>query len=225
MKLVALPVSDSSEETLESAEEEGEHSMEANCTAVLHHGETIMPAEDVCYLLTFDDDRWESIFPIIDASATDAIAFFTQHVPTDFKEDTHYLKLIVSGEDIVPVAEHAGHKEGEESKPWGTTILAAVLLINLVTFLGLVFALPFISGILFKQADPTCSYAAFASFAARAILSCAFFLLLFEATRLIAEGWDEENEVIWRWGTMILLGTMILPVVIVESLVGWHIPS
>ena len=56
------------------------------------------------------------------------------------------------------------------------------------------------------------------SFAAGAILSCAFFLLLFEATHLIAAGWEEENDQIWRWGTMILLG-LILPV-IVESLVG-----
>merc|ERR1740123_2361477 len=68
--------------------------------------------------------------------------------------------------------------------------------------------------------DPVFVYASFASFAAGAILSCAFFLLLFESTHLIAtgEGWDEETDHIWRWGTMILLG-LILPS-IVEALMG-----
>jgi hypothetical protein len=51
------------------------------------------------------------------------------------------------------------------------------------------------------------------AFAAGAILSCAFFLLLFEATHLVATGWQEEVEVLWRWGTMILAG-ILLPSII-----------
>merc|ERR1712070_598759 len=43
-------------------------------------------------------------------------------------------------------------------------------------------------------------------FAAGAISACAFFILLFEATHLIAEDHQEEVEQIWRWGTMILAG-------------------
>ena len=215
MKLAAIPVSSASDEMLESAEEEGEHAMEEECV-VLNHGDTILPVMDVCYLLTFDDDRWETTFPI-NASSTNAIAFFAQHLPTEFEEDTHYLKLVVSGEDIEPVAEGGGHEDEEESKPWGSTLGASVL-INLVTFSGLVFAIPFISGIFKNKSNATFVYAIFASFAAGAILSCAFFLLLFESTHLIAEGWDEETDHIWRWGTMILFG-LILPV-IVESLVG-----
>ena len=215
MKLAAIPMGSASEEMLEAAEEEGAHAMEEECE-VVNHGDVIVPAMHKCFMLTFDDDRWETTFPI-DASSTSAIAFFAQHLPTEFEQDTHYLKLVLSGEDIEPVAEGAGgHGEEGEKKPWGKTLGAAIL-INLVTLSGLIFVLPFISNI-FKNTDPTFLYAGFASFAAGAILSCAFFLLLFEATHLIAEGWEEESESIWRWGTMILLG-LILPV-IVESLVG-----
>lgn len=216
MKLAALPVNSASADALEGAEEDGETAMEAECTA-LNHGETIVPGAGKCYLLTFDTSRWETTFPI-DASSASAVAFFAQHLPSEFEEDTHYLKLVSSGEDIEPIAQEMGHseEEKEEAKPWGKAIGAAAL-INLVTFSGLVFSVPFISRAL-KKADPVFVYAGFASFAAGAILSCAFFLLLFESTHLIATGWDEETDHIWRWGTMILLG-LILPV-IVEALVG-----
>jgi len=43
-------------------------------------------------------------------------------------------------------------------------------------------------------------------FAAGALLSCAFFLLLFEATHLVATGWKKEVDVLWRWGAMVLAG-------------------
>eukprot|EP00558_Chaetoceros_sp_UNC1202_P014514 CAMPEP_0197234068 /NCGR_PEP_ID=MMETSP1429-20130617/1913_1 /TAXON_ID=49237 /ORGANISM="Chaetoceros sp., Strain UNC1202" /LENGTH=422 /DNA_ID=CAMNT_0042692395 /DNA_START=27 /DNA_END=1295 /DNA_ORIENTATION=- len=218
MKLAALPVDMASDEKLESVEEAGEEAMETECVPLVH-GETIVPGTDKCYLLTFDTDRWETTFPI-DASNSAAIAFFAQHLLTEFEEDTHYLKLVSSGEDIDPVAEESGaHGEEEEekkSKPWGKAIGASIL-INLVTLSGLIFAVPFISRII-KKSDPVFVYAGFASFAAGAILACAFFLLLFESTHLIATGWDEETDHIWRWGTMILFG-LILPV-IVEAFVG-----
>lgn len=216
MRLVAMPVESASEESLEGVEEAGEEAIEAESCTVLNHGDTITPAADTCYLLTFDDSRWETTFPI-DASATSAIAFFAQHLPTEFEEDTHYLKLVSSGEDIEPVAEEAGgHDDEESSKPWGPA-LGASALVNLVTLSGLIFAIPFISTVL-KKSDPVFVYAGFASFAAGAILSCAFFLLLFESTHLIATGWEEETDHIWRWGTMILLG-LILPVT-VDAVVG-----
>ncbi len=169
-------------------------------------------------MLTFNETRWETTFPI-DARSTEAISFFAQYLPTKFVENIHYLKLELSGEDIKPIAEEdVGHHSGdeEEGKPWGTALGVAAL-INLVTFSGIVFAIPCVSTIM-KKSDPTFAYAGFASFAAGAILSCAFFLLLFESTHLIASGWEEKRDQNWRWGTMILLG-LILPV-LAESLVG-----
>merc|ERR1719384_495017 len=216
MKLAALPVDEASEEALENIEKDGEEAMEATCM-VLNHGEKITPTKTMCYLLTFDTTRWETTFPI-DASSADAIAFFAQHLPTEFEEDTHYLKLVSSGEDIEPVAEETGghHGEEEEEDKWGKAIGASIL-INLVTLVGVIFSIPFVASAL-KKADPDFVYALFASFAAGAILACAFFLLLFEATHLIATGWDKETDHIWRWGTMILLG-LLLPVM-VEAMVG-----
>ncbi len=52
-----------------------------------------------------------------------------------------------------------------------------------------------------------------AAFAAGALLSCAFNLLLFESSHLIAVGYTEEKEVTWRWGTMILSGFLVSTVV------------
>ena len=51
------------------------------------------------------------------------------------------------------------------------------------------------------------------AFAAGALLACAFFLLLFEATQHVAVGWSAEVDVLWRWGTMILAGLVLPPVV------------
>ena len=217
MRLSALPIDSSSKEALEAVEEKGEAAMESEPCTVLNHGDTIVPVDKVCYELTFDDGRWETTFPI-NASSTSAIAFFAQHVPTEFESDTHYLKLVSTGEDVEPVAQEMGQHTEEEhkDKPWGKAIGASVL-INLITLSGIVFAVPFIATTL-KKSDPVFVYASFASFAAGAILSCAFFLLLFESTHLIATGWDKETDHVWRWGTMILLG-LILPV-IVEAVVG-----
>lgn len=215
MRLAALPIASSSEEALEGAEKMGDDAMEMESCTVLNHGDTIVPANGVCYELTFDEDRWETTFPI-DANSTSAIAFFAQHLPTEFEEDTHYLKLVSTGEDIDPVVEVTGDSDETEDKPWGNAIGASVL-INLVTLVGVIFSIPALARML-KSFDPVFVYAGFASFAAGAILSCAFFLLLFEATHLIASGWDTETDQVWRWGTMILLG-LILPVV-VEALVG-----
>jgi zinc transporter ZupT len=55
-----------------------------------------------------------------------------------------------------------------------------------------------------KIRDP--SICVIQGFAAGAISSCAFFLLLFEATHLIATDYTEEVDIIWRWGIMILAG-------------------
>ena len=203
MKLVALPTASASDEMLESVEEEGEHSMEANCT-VLHHGETIVPAEDVCYLLEFDDSRWETTYPI-DASATNAIAFFAQHLPAEFEEDTHYLKLVVSGEDIDPVAEESGghseeehegeEHEGEEhdDKPWGWVILAS-LLVNVVTLSGVIFLIPAFRKSLDSKEGNKIADILIPAFAAGAIIATVLFLTLPEGLAKIQGHFMEGEE-------------------------------
>jgi UTP--glucose-1-phosphate uridylyltransferase len=203
MKLAALPVSGASEEELHQLESEGIHALEEVCTDV-YTGDTILPEMDKCYTLHFNQNMWQSLFKV-DASSTSAIAFFTEHVPTEFEATAHYLKD-ATGEDIEPVAElpeESPAAETSEEKPWGP-VIGAALIVQLMTLVGIILAVPGIK----KLGDtyPAELMGVFSGFAAGALLACAFFLLLFEATHLVGTGWDEEVDVLWRWGTMILVG-------------------
>ena len=183
MKLVALPATDITEAGLHALEEEGKHSMEMNCTEVDAFG-TIVPAEDTCYHLHFQADAWQSLFNV-NTSGVSGIAFFAEHVPTEFEATAHYLKDSL-GEDIEPVAQLPADAEatatatGLEAAP----IIAAIL-VNLITFIGVVLLFPPLRRAVEK---PVFSAMLFA-FASGALLACAFFLLLFESTHLIAVGW------------------------------------
>jgi len=209
MKLVALPASDLTESGLDTLEPDGNSVMAGNCID-LSAGGTITPSATTCYRLTFNQDLWQSLY-YVDTSAVSGIAFFAEHFPTEFENTAHYFKDSV-GEDIEPQAElpKAEDHEEEETIPAGAAIGASVL-VNMVTFVGVVLMIPalakaakenqlFFHGVLF-------------AFAAGALLSCAFFLLLFESTHLVAVGWTAEVDVLWRWGTMILAG-LIVPALI-----------
>jgi len=211
MKLVVLEASDLTEAGLESLESAATSAMNS-CTEK-YTGQTITPGTSTCYRLNFDPDAWQSLYPV-NANGVNGIAFFAEHFPTEFESTAHYLKDQV-GEDIEPLAElpHTEEVESEESIPAGAAIGSSVL-VNLVTFIGVLLMVPAISKA-HKQHQEIFNGVLFA-FAAGAMLSCAFFLLLFEATHLVAMGWDAEVDVLWRWGTMILAG-MIVPAFI-ESL-------
>jgi zinc transporter ZupT len=185
-----------------------------DCTD-LQSGDTITPMEDKCYRLVFSQENWQSLYQV-NAAGTAAIAFFTEHFPTEFENTAHYLKDPV-GEDIEPVAQFPEDPAPapapileEEDTPWGPVMLASII-VNFITLSGVVLAIPAISRSIknnFVQATGIIS-----GFAAGAILSCAFFLLLFESTHLVMAGWTKEVDVLWRWGTMILAG-ILLPGVI-----------
>lgn len=207
MKLAALPASEASKKKLDALATEGEHSLEETCTE-LHAGETIVPKEHACYQLHFDEAMPTSIFKV-DASGSKAIAFFAEHVPTEFERDAHYFKD-TDGADVEPAAElPEADAESEATVDWGGPIAASII-VNIVTFSGVVFMIPALKKLSETYAQDFQSIVS--AFAAGAILSCAFYLLLFEATHLIATGWDEEVDVLWRWGTSILAG-FSLPVV------------
>ena len=151
---------------------------------------------------------WQSLYNI-DASSAAGIAFFTNHVPTEFEATAHYLKDD-HGDDIEPKATipEAAAKATEETTDWGPPMLGA-LTVNLATFIGVFLLFPPVKKM---SARPLFGAMLFA-FAAGALLACAFFLLLFEATHLVAVGWSAEVDVVWRWGTMILAGLVLPPVV------------
>ena len=207
MILVALPVTTFTEETLHGLEEQGDHAMNLTCTD-LQAGGTIVPAANTCYKLIFQQSAWQSLYNV-DASSAAGIAFFAEHVPTEFEATAHYLKDD-HGHDIEPKATipDANAVAEEAAVDAGGPVLASVL-VNLVTLIGVILLFPPV-----KRAStmPLFSAMLFA-FAAGALLACAFFLLLFEATHLVATGWQAEVDVLWRWGAMILAGMVVPPVV------------
>jgi zinc transporter ZupT len=208
MKLVVYPAKSATEATLDSLKSEGNEAMEQNCEDVTSGG-VIHPQEHTCWRLVFKEDWWQTLFTI-DTHWHAAVAFFAEHKPTEFENNAHYLKDD-HGHDIEPIAE-LPHTPApvpapvpEEEKHWGAAIVTAIL-VNIVTLAGIVFLVPVISQAATKfAAEFECVTA---GFAAGAISSCAFFLLLFESTHLIAVDHKKEVDVTWRWGTMILAGAL-----------------
>jgi hypothetical protein len=114
MKLAAIPVSAATAEALASADSKGKASLSLECDEV-QIGGVITPMEKKCYKLVFDQANSQSLFTI-NAADTKAIAFFAEHLPTEFEDTEHYLKD-TSGVDIEPQAQdpdadEAGHSHG-----------------------------------------------------------------------------------------------------------------
>ena len=205
MRLVALPAATHSQQALKDLEAQGTAAMNlATCTAV-QAGGTIIPAANTCYSLQFQESAWQTLFNV-NASAVTGIAFFAEHVPTEFEATAHYLKDSL-GEDIEPLGELPEAQEAAVTTDPGAFL--AALLVNLVTFIGVIMMF----GPLRRLSQKPVFSAMLFAFASGAILACAFFLLLFESTHLIGVGWKTEVDVLWRWGAMILAGIVVPPVV------------
>lgn len=208
MKFAAISASSATEAALNGLEPTGNTLLGGACTPL--QANQVIPVNGACYDLTFDNSMWQSLWKV-DASSASAVAFFAQHVPTEFENTAHYLKDD-HGDDIEPVAElpvaaptpaPTPAPVPETSKPWGAAIGASII-VQMMTLIGVCLAVPFARSVAEKYAAEVIGI--FSGFAAGALLACAFFLLLFEATHLIASEWTKEVEVIWRWGTMILAG-------------------
>ena len=91
MKIAVLPATTNSDAALSGLAGEGSHSLSMNCTEV-EAGGIITPKEDACYELHFDIRMWQSLF-LINMTGVDYAAIFTQHAPSEFERDTHYLKV------------------------------------------------------------------------------------------------------------------------------------
>ena len=101
MKLVVHPATDGTMEALEALEGEAGELMEGACADV-EAGGTITPGE-TCYNLVFDDAAAESTYTVA-VAADGYVAFFAEHVPTEFENDMHYLQD-AAGADVEPCAE------------------------------------------------------------------------------------------------------------------------
>jgi UTP--glucose-1-phosphate uridylyltransferase len=222
MTLAVLPVADDEEATLHAAEEEGNHALEAACVEV-DGGGLIAVAEDACVELHVDETKDQTVFQI-DVASNEFIVLFAEHDLAEFGPEAahlvdeegheaspeHLLSESVDGDD------HSSHDHGggdedadddEDKKPWGKAILASLLVMS-ATFSGIVLLVPVVKKI--RSKNESVFNCVVYSFAAGAILSTAFFFILFESTHLVAAGWDSEVDVTWRWGSAVL-GGFLLP--------------
>jgi len=123
MKLAAIPVANATENTtwlqvLAGADSKGRTALGLQCVEV-QSGGVITPMENKCYSLKFNQQSSQSVFTV-DAAAATAIAFFAEHLPTEFEDTDHYFKD-TTGVDIEPVSQapdggHAhshGHGSGQ----------------------------------------------------------------------------------------------------------------
>jgi ABC-type Zn uptake system ZnuABC Zn-binding protein ZnuA len=113
MRLVLIPTDTPTEENMHSLESGVEALIEGDCT-VVEDGETMtsIAATGSCFELhvgTGDD----SLFTI-DTSGISGMAMYTQHVPTEFERDAHYLKDS-AGTDIEPIAQEGAGAHDDHS--------------------------------------------------------------------------------------------------------------
>eukprot|EP00962_Isochrysis_galbana_P031720 scaffold10353_cov127-Isochrysis_galbana.AAC.7 len=94
--------------------------------------------------------------------------------------------------------------EDEEDLPWGVAIGAA-LIVCVTTLSGVFLLAPGLANFIRSYSLESVLQA----FAAGALLSAAFLLLLFEATHLISESTSSETETVWQWGACVLGGFAI----------------
>lgn len=198
MLLVLVSITDDAQATLDGVLETGKAAITGSCPGAAT-GSTLIPTPTgACYNLTFSPNEWQSFYTITPAGAS-AIAFIAQHVPTEFEATAHYLKDPVSGADIEPGAE----LKLPVNVPWGTGIGAAIL-VNLVTFSGIVLLAPGLNALVKK--NMTLFIGSMSAFAAGALLAAALFLLLFEGVHLVGTLDASESAHTFRWGVVILCG-------------------
>jgi zinc transporter ZupT len=216
MKVAVLPASAANDTALIGLKSAGNTAVQLTNCETKTFGATLTPMANKCYNLQFKQNFWQSLYEI-DATNHANVAIFAQHVPTEFENTAHYLKDD-HGDDIEPQAKlSVGHAPApapvaavEEKKYWGEGILASII-VNIVTLCGVIFMIPGINTVSKNYREEfECVVMAFAG---GAISAAAFFLLLYEATHLIATEQPEEVDQVWRWGTMILTGALFPTVI------------
>ncbi|CAJ1417921.1 unnamed protein product [Effrenium voratum] len=203
MRMVIRSVSSANEAGVEAAHQAA-HDSWSNSTEVLP-GAVLSP--DNAYTLKFDADSWVSFFKIeVEAEAN--IAIFTEHLPKEFESRVHYL-INDHGEEVQPAFQESSESCSSPTTSGSTDrtgeVIAAALVMMLPSLLGalaLVFACPGVLGLFHQLLH-------FMNAAASGILfSFALFLLLPEASRLLAVG-KTEVEAAAAWGSAVIAGWLM----------------
>ena len=133
MMFVVMSVSEDTEEALHGAEADADTLFETgSCTEVDVGDAAMVPSTSGCYELHFDTSVDTSTYDI-DVSGVEHIVIFTEHLPTEFESDSHYLQTAdgadVEPEHTVPEGDddhadhdhddeddHAGHDHGDDAE-------------------------------------------------------------------------------------------------------------
>eukprot|EP00620_Florenciella_sp_RCC1587_P018344 CAMPEP_0182577670 /NCGR_PEP_ID=MMETSP1324-20130603/38513_1 /TAXON_ID=236786 /ORGANISM="Florenciella sp., Strain RCC1587" /LENGTH=427 /DNA_ID=CAMNT_0024793525 /DNA_START=60 /DNA_END=1343 /DNA_ORIENTATION=+ len=121
MKFVVMATTSDSEDDLEDTEAYADALLESGTCTEVDVGDAAITPAAACYELHFDTSVDTSTYDI-DVAGVDYIAIFTEHDPSEFEADTHYL-LTAAGEDVeaahtLPedghghMDDHAGHEHG-----------------------------------------------------------------------------------------------------------------
>jgi hypothetical protein len=202
LKMVVVATDSTSEDDFEAAQETAETLLEAGgCTAVAAGG-TITPSASACIELTFDSSDYESKFFLSALGADSGVAIFTEHSPSEFEANSHYLRD-EDGHDVEPV--HSTDEEENEFKGASLgTVMLGCFVVNLLTFSGVILV-AFSAKSLSKVAEGVLN-----GFASGALISSAAFLMIIESIHLVmAYEWTSggsEVDYTWRWGTALLAG-------------------
>lgn len=205
MKMVIYDEIAAGHDELEAREDSGDTAIGGACTTAKIRDDVLTP-DSVCVNLEFDN-TWHTTPFKINTTGIDAISIFAEHVPTEFERDAHYLKDL-HGDDVEPKASlpEASTVSESKSKPWANAIGAAII-VNIVTLSGVIFLSP--SFAKKQKAYPEFVSCIINSFAAGALLSAAFYLMLYEATHLIKPaGSDESQQTAW-WASASVFGFLV----------------
>jgi len=221
MAVVILPLeADPTKEAVAALAQEAVASLESGACAHLHAFETLQVGllsmnPTGCSDLHVDDDTWATVSFRINNTALHAhLVLFTQHFLTEFNRAPLTRSVLFDGAGATVVFEveldehdldgEEHDHEDEEDLPWGVAIGAA-LIVCVTTLSGVFLLAPGLANFIRSYSLESVLQA----FAAGALLSAAFLLLLFEATHLISESTSSETETVWQWGACVLGGFAI----------------
>ena len=106
MKLVVFDVHAADKAHLLELAETAKTLIAGTCTAVSTQGNIPKPTEaGACYTLIFPTDATSDFHATINTLGVANLAFFAEHVPTEFERDTHYFMSTDPATEIEPAAE------------------------------------------------------------------------------------------------------------------------
>ena len=149
--------------------------LEGNCSEYTIASTAAMEANATgnCYNLKLDQDLYSNVFKI-DLTGVDSVLFFAEHVPTEFERSAHYF-IDAKGVDIEPVAEVS--PEPEKDKEYGA-VIAACLVVNSCTLIGLLTLTPCVKKSMDNEATKAAWLSGSSAFAAGALLAAAGYLMV-----------------------------------------------